>query len=49
LHAYESVSVARAGLTRYFQFYNSRRPHSSLGRQTPDQKYFDNPLPSKAA
>ena len=49
LHAYESVSLARAGLTRYFQFYNSRRPHSSLGRQTPDQKYFDNPLPSKAA
>ena len=43
LHAYESVSVARAGLTRYFRFYNSRRPHSSLGRQTPDQKYFDPP------
>jgi len=34
LHAYESVSMARAGLTRYFQFNNSRRPHSSLGGQT---------------
>ena len=49
LRAYESVSAARAGLTRYFQFYNSRRPHASLGGQTPDQRYFDNPLPSKAA
>ncbi|GJL52861.1 MAG: transposase [Nitrospirales bacterium] len=40
LHAYESVSAARTGLARYVQFYNSRRPHSSLGGQTPDQVYF---------
>jgi len=40
LHAYGSVSSARAGLDRYFRFYNSRRPHSSLDRQTPDQVYF---------
>ncbi len=49
LHAYESVSMAGAGFTRDFRFHNSRRPHSSLGRPTPDQMYFDNPLPSKAA
>lgn len=49
LHAYESVSAARAGLSGYFRFYNSRRPHSSLGGQTPDQRYFDDPLPTKAA
>lgn len=41
LHAYETVSAAKAGLDRYFRFYNSRRPHSSLDRQTPDQFYFE--------
>lgn len=30
LHAYESVSQARAGIGRYIEFYNTRRPHSSL-------------------
>jgi putative transposase len=28
---------APAGIGRYLIFYNSRRPHSSLDRQTPDQ------------
>ncbi|MCP5131842.1 MAG: IS3 family transposase [Pseudomonadales bacterium] len=41
LHAYDSVSSARAGLDRYIRFYNGRRPHSSLDRQTPDQVYFE--------
>jgi putative transposase len=41
LHAYDSVSSAKAGLDRYFRFYNGRRPHSSLDRQTPDQVYFE--------
>ena len=40
LKAYESVSAARESLGRYFAFYNSRRPHSSLDRVTPDQFYF---------
>ena len=31
LHAYESVAEARAKIGRYFAFYNSQRPHSSLG------------------
>ena len=31
----------QAGLTCYFQFYNGRRRHSSLGRRTPDVVYFD--------
>ena len=39
LRAYESVSEARAGLGRYFEFYNANRPHSSLGGITPDQLY----------
>lgn len=42
LHAYESVSDARQQLARYFEFYNARRPHSSLGGQTPDTAYFSN-------
>lgn len=41
LHAYDTVSAARSGLTRYFQFYNTRRPHSALDRRTPDEVYFD--------
>lgn len=48
LRAYESVSEARASIGRYLDFYNRRRPHSSLDRQTPDQAYFDN-LPQVVA
>ena len=40
LHAYDTVSDSRVGLGRYFDLYNRRRPHSSLGRKTPDQVYF---------
>ena len=31
-------------LHRYFRFYNSRRPNSSLDRQSPDQ-FYHNALP----
>jgi putative transposase len=48
LRAYDSVSEARASIGRYLDFYNRRRPHSSLDGITPDQAYFD-PLPSRAA
>ncbi len=49
LHAYDTVSAAKAGLDRYFRFYNNRRPHSSLDRQTPDQFYYESlPLPMAA-
>ena len=41
LHAYDSVAAAKAGIQRYFAFYNNRRPHTSLDRQTPDHVYFD--------
>jgi putative transposase len=40
LHAYASVSEARASIARYLEFYNSIRPHSSLKALTPDQVYF---------
>ena len=48
LHAYDSVSAAKAGIARYATFYNTRRPHSSLDRQTPDHVYFKS-LPLAAA
>jgi putative transposase len=44
LHAYASVPEPRAGIGRYFAFYNSVRPHSALGARTPDQVYFGEPL-----
>ena len=47
LRAYDTVSDARASIGRYFSFYNTRRPHSSLDRRTPDQAYF-NRLPQIA-
>ena len=40
LRAYQTVSEARTSIGRYFDFYNGKRPHSSLDRQTPDQAYF---------
>ena len=49
LRAYRSVLEARRGLDRYLAFYNRRRPHSSLGGQTPDQAYFNQPTPIPAA
>jgi len=48
LRAYDTVSEARASIGRYLAFYNGRRPHSSLDRQTPDQAYFTR-LPQSAA
>jgi putative transposase len=49
LHAYDSVGEARASIGRYLDFYNRRRPHSSLDRKTPDEAYFDCLPQSKAA
>ncbi|MVA52704.1 IS3 family transposase [Agrobacterium vitis] len=49
LHAYKTVSEARVGIGRYLTFYNSRRPHSSLDRQTPDQAYFNALTPMMVA
>jgi putative transposase len=39
LHVYDSVLEARAGIARYFAFYNESRPHQALGYQTPDAFY----------
>jgi len=39
LYAYETVSAAREGIARYFDFFNNERPHSALGYQTPASFY----------
>jgi putative transposase len=48
LRACESVSEARAGLGRYFEFSNAKRPRSSPGRMTPDQ-FYNKLLTARAA
>lgn len=48
LHAYATVSEARARLTTYLEFYNRRRPHSALDGRTPDAVYFSS-LPEQQA
>jgi putative transposase len=39
LHAFETGSELRDGLGRWIAYYNTRRPHSALGGQTPDEVY----------
>ena len=42
LRAYNNVPEARSSLGRYIDgFYNTKRPHSSLDRKTPDEAYFN--------
>jgi putative transposase len=48
LRAYDTASEARASIGRYLDFYNCRRPHSSLDGTTPDHAYFT-PLPLRMA
>lgn len=48
LHAYDSVGEARNSIGRYLDFYNGRRPHSSLDGATPDHAYFTS-LPLRLA
>lgn len=48
LHAYDSVTEAKAGIARYLGFYNARRPHRALDGQPPDTVYF-NSLPAERA
>lgn len=49
LKAYDSVTQARTSIGDYLDFYNSKRPHSSLDGQTPDRAYFDPPPQAVAA
>jgi len=49
LKAYDAVSAARADIADYLAWYNSHRPHSSLERLTPDEKYLAALAPMKMA
>jgi putative transposase len=49
LKAYDSVNQAKSELSVYFEFYNSKRPHSSLNSETPDRFYIDHIERRKAA
>lgn len=40
LYKHETVPALAKGLTRYFHFYNHKRPHQSLGYCTPAEVYF---------
>jgi putative transposase len=42
LYDYQMPKQAHAGLATYFDFYNYRRPHQSLGDLTPAEVYFAN-------
>ena len=40
LKAYESISHAKKELTKFFDRYNTRRPHQGLNDRTPDEVYW---------
>lgn len=48
LHAFETGSKLRAGVARWFGYYNGRRPHSALDGQTPDEVYGARPAAADA-
>lgn len=39
LHAYSQMQEGRAGIDRWFYFYNEERPHQSLEYKTPGEVY----------
>ena len=43
-----ALPAASATFGKYFELFNTRRPHTSLDRQTPDTVYFKS-LPLAAA
>jgi len=44
LHAFETGSELRVGLTRWISYYNADRPHSGLAGLTPDEAYRANEM-----
>jgi putative transposase len=47
LRDYQQVAEARAGISAYFQFYNFKRLHQSLGNQTPAEIYLAGRCPAQ--
>jgi len=48
LHAFETGSELRTGLTRWIGYYNADRPHSGLAGQTPNEAYGTSEMRSLA-
>ncbi len=44
LKAYQEAREARTEIARYIKFYNSERPHQSLGYKTPAEEYYPEPI-----
>ncbi len=44
LNAYQDGREARTGLGNYFRFYNTVRPHQSLGYRTPAKVFTSTPV-----
>lgn len=40
LNSYQNVLETKTGLDKYFLFYNNKRRHQSLNKQTPKEVYF---------
>ena len=40
LRAYDTVSQARGDIAEYFDWYNTKRQHTSIADQTPDRAYW---------
>lgn len=40
IRGYSTLMEVRKGITKYFDWYNTKRRHQSLERQTPDEVYF---------
>jgi len=49
LRAYDTVSHARSDIAEYLDWYNTKRPHTSIEDQTPDQAYWKLLPPMQAA
>jgi putative transposase len=49
LHAFETGSELRAGLSKWIGYYNAGRPHSALEGRTPDEAYGANEVEKLAA
>ena len=49
LHAYDTVSDVRKSIMEYMDWYNQKRPHSRLGKKTPDEAYAERISPVRVA
>jgi putative transposase len=49
LHAFETGSEVRTGLSKWIGYYNAGRPHSALAGRTPDEAYAVNEVEKLAA